>query len=89
MIRDAVAVFNQRVNLFWRPRLAFLKDLTQLGELCGGKLRRPAAAEAWAQSLDATVIPRASPPARRGSGDPDASPRLLTRITLIEVPNVA
>lgn len=67
MTRDAVVVFNQRVNLLWRPRLAFFEYLTQLGELGRGKLRRPAAtAEAWKQLVDITVIPRASTPARRG-----------------------
>lgn len=61
MICDTVAVFNQRVNLFWCPRLTFLKHLTQLGELCGSKPRRPTAAEAWAQLFDTTVISRMSP----------------------------
>lgn len=85
VIRDAVAIFDESVDLSWRPGLAVFENRTEFVELCWGELRRPAAAEAGAEPLDTAFIPCVGPPTRRGSGDLNAVARRLARITLVEV----
>ena len=51
MVRDVVAVFDKRVNLLRRPRLALFETGAEFVPLLRGELRQPTAAEAWAESL--------------------------------------
>src|SRR6056297_4351642 len=74
VVGDAVAIFDECMNLTWCPGLAVFENQAELVEFCRGELRRPAAAEARPEAVNTAVIPRACPATRRGSGDPDASP---------------
>ena len=85
VISNVVAIFDESVNRLRCPGLTVFEDCTEFLELRGGELRRPAAAEARAEPINTIIIPRACPATRRGSGDPDASPRLLACIALIEI----
>ncbi|EMA47773.1 hypothetical protein C450_20681 [Halococcus salifodinae DSM 8989] len=77
------------MNRSRRPRLALFEDVTEFVELLVGELRRPSAAEARTEALDASFVLRACPPPRRGSGDPDAVARFLARIACVEILHVA
>lgn len=57
VVRDSVTIFDERVDLLWRPWLALFMKFTELVELRRGELRLPAAAEAGMKSLDTATIP--------------------------------
>ena len=48
VVGNAVAVFDECMDLSWCPRLAVFEECTNFVPLCWCKLRRPPAAEAWA-----------------------------------------
>jgi hypothetical protein len=64
---------------------AFFEDVTEFVKLCGSELRRLTAAEARTETFDTSFVPRACPPVRRGSGDPDAIACFLARIAVVEI----
>lgn len=58
MVRNAVAVFDESAYGFQCPRLIVFEDSTEFLNVFRRELRRPAAAEARAKSVNSVIFPR-------------------------------